>query len=834
LTGQSKNNAEQKSSKSLSLEDLQSDFYSLVFEYFPDAIFTLDSKGRFISANHKAEEYIGYKPHELTGEFQRFVKEEDLEEVVNHFQRAIAGEPQQYNCRVIHKDGHTVLLHITNFPLKSKGEIVGLYSFARNLTKQDEREAELLKITNSLNLAQEIAKIGSWDYDVEGNTIYCSDPLFTILGIEKQNESMPIYEHLLAMICPEDRSRFDHQFQQTVKTGVDLDIEYRIQKIDQTIITVHVKAIAKKDHTGKVTRVIGVLHDISDRVMTENKLKESEEKIKTIATNIDIGLWSMDYLTREVTFVSPAIEKISGYPAKDFLSGKRKWKNVIHPEDKAEFRYFQNNLKDGKMHSHHYRIFSSDGKVKWLENKTIPILNSEGQIIRLDGIVQDISIRKHDEEKINFIAYHDYLTELPNRRMFDEKLEQLIAHQQVKKFALIYLDMDRFKFVNDTLGHDIGDILLRKISARLSAIAGRHLVFRIGGDEFAIIQESFDEKDPGKLGRELIHEIRKPFQIEGYELHMTTSIGISIFPDDGETIKKLKMNSDIALYRAKDLGKNNVQLFTKSFISEAYRQFTLSNDLRKAIQQNEFVLHYQPKVVTLTGEIVGAEALIRWNHPSFGQISPGEFIPLAEETGFIIELSDWVIEQVCKQQKDWKEEGCQQIPVSINLSAKTLMKADLVEKIKNNLTSFAVPASLLEIEITEDSLIKNGGLGISTIQQLRKMGISIAIDDFGTGYSSIGYLKKFPVDYIKIDRTFIEEIHQNNGDSTIVESIILLAKGFRLKIVAEGVETVKQWELLKSLNCHYIQGFLFSKPLPPAQLTPLLLSENKAIQPPSE
>ncbi|MCM3691907.1 bifunctional diguanylate cyclase/phosphodiesterase [Neobacillus niacini] len=718
-------------------------------------------------------------------------------------------------------------------PQKPKSKVDKIDYFAKNRPIQDQSEVDLVKITNSLNLAQEIAKLGSWDYDVENNTIYCSDPLYSILGIEKDGDIQPLYENLLAMILPEDRESFDYLFQQTKKLGTEMDIEYKIQKFDGSIITAHVRAVGKKGPNGQVTRIIGILHDISDRILTENRLKESEEKIRNITTNIDIGIWSMDYQTKKVTFASPAIEKISGYPAEDFLSGKVKWKALIHPEDKGKFSNQQKDLLRGKMYNHNYRIIDRNGQVKWIENKTIPILNAEGQLIRLDGIVQDISIRKKNEERINYFAYHDYLTELPNRRMFDEQLEQMIVTKKGtnEKFALFYLDMDRFKFVNDTLGHDIGDLLLGKVAKRLSAIAGEHTVFRVGGDEFTIIQDRILEKDPVKLGEELICKMEEPFQIEGYEIHMTTSIGISIFPEDGNSIKRLIMNADVALYRAKELGKNNVQLFTKSLIAESYKLFTLESDLRKAIQRKEFILHYQPRVDALTGEIVGAEALSRWNHTRLGLVPPCEFIPLAEETGFIHELSEWVIQEVCKQQKEWREEGCTLVPISINLSAKTLMKADLVQKVKACLDEYSVPAQLLEIEITEDSLIKNEGLGLSTIKHLRKLGLAIAIDDFGIGYSSLSYLKKFTVDYIKIDRSFIREIHLNDGDSTIVQSIILLAKGFHLKIVAEGVETVEQWELLKSLNCHYIQGFLFSKPLPAKQLTNLLQLNKINIQP---
>jgi len=348
------------------------------------------------------------------------------------------------------------------------------------LIKLDQREAELVKITNSLNLAQEVARIGSWDCDVESNYIYCSDPLFAILGIDKIDGAAAKYENLLAMIIPEDQERFDEQFQRTILSGAKMDIEYRVQRHDESIITVHTAAVAKRDHNGKVVRIIGILQDISEQVITENKLKESEEKFETIAKNIDVGIWSMDTLTNQLIYGSPAIEKITGYSTEDFLSGRMIWTDLIHPDDTENYWKRQGYLCCGQMIVHQYRIINLNGDVKWVEDKTFPTLNSEGQVIRLDGIIQDIGERKRNEEEINFFAYHDYLTELPNRRLFDQNLEQLISNYQGRngKFSLFYLDMDRFKFVNDTLGHEIGDALLREISVRLSAVAGGGSVYR--------------------------------------------------------------------------------------------------------------------------------------------------------------------------------------------------------------------------------------------------------------------------------------------------------------------------------------------------------------------
>lgn len=801
-------------------------FYSLLYKHYPDAIFTLDKEGNLLEINDKVEKYVGYRRHELIGRnFSSLLKKEYINKVQEYFSHALKGEIQNYNCDAVHKDGQTVHLSITNIPINMNGEIVGVFGFGKDQTKLVQREIELTKMTKSLNLAQEIAKIGSWDYDIDTDLVFCSEPLLDFLGVSSKSATVIRYRDLLKMIYhSKERDNFDFQFQRIKRIGGKIDLEYKVQRPDGHIITFRTTAEAKKDKDGNVTRIIGVVNDISEQVLTENRLKDSEEKFRNISNNLDVGIWSMDVPSNKIVYASTALEKITGYNQELFLNGDKTWTDIIHPEDKINFLQRQSQLLIGRMVNQQYRILMANDEVKWIEDKTFPILNAEGQVIRLDGIIQDISERKQNEERINFIANHDYLTELPNRRMFDTELTELIQKYKIKedKFALFYLDIDRFKFVNDTLGHEIGDVLLQEISIRLSSLAGENLLFRLGGDEFAIVLTNIRKNDYFAFGQKIMSSIKKPFRIEGYDINISTSIGVNIFPDDGETLTELKMNADVALYRAKDLGEGNIQYFTKTLNSELYELFSLENELRNAIRKEEFLLYYQPRVDTFSGEMVGAEALLRWNHPKRGMVSPAEFIPLAEETELINEISYWVIERACKQLKEWKENGYSLMPISINLSAKTLMKADLVDKMKKYLSQYSIAPSLLEIEITEDSLIKNEGLGLSTIEKIREKGVSIALDDFGTGFSSIGYLKKFKVDTLKIDRSFIRDIHTSKDDLMIVTSIILLAKGFGLQIVAEGVEKKEQLEILKNLNCHYIQGFYFSKPKPAIEFRKLL------------
>ncbi|MFS0864727.1 EAL domain-containing protein [Fredinandcohnia sp. 179-A 10B2 NHS] len=802
--------------------------YSHLFTIYPDAVLIVNKDGAIINVNQKAEEFIGFRPKTVEVAIRTLVQEENIEKVLSHFKQAIEGEEQNFTCKFKQHSGGPVHLRIRNLPIFSIGKIIGCYIIAENLTEHDNKEAELLRITNSLNLAQEVAKIGSWDYDITTDNVYCSDSLFTLLGLKKNENSFARYKNLIEMVHPDDRIRVDAAFQLAKTTGNLMDIEYRVYKGDHTIISVHVRAAAQKNTEGKVIRLIGVLYDISEQVMTLNKLYESERRFKTIVENAEVGLYSLNYVTNRVLYGSPAVADLIGIHLEKLFSGELKWVDYIHPDDLSTYKAkFKEILKREKGQLQ-YRIINNHGEVKWVEDKLFLIKNSNGDIERIDGIILDITERVHREEEIYFNAFHDYLTELPNRRLFDKKLDEIILDytNKDKKFALLYLDMDRFKYINDTLGHEIGDLLLCEVAKRLSTKSVPNTVFRIGGDEFAILQIDIDVNDSSEFGKKLIKEIEQPFYIDGYELHITTSIGISIFPDDGQTLKELKMKSDIALFRAKELGKNNAQYFTKALNSNSFQRYTLENELRKAIKNKDFVLHYQPRVDTFTGEIVGAEALIRWNHKQWGIVSPKEFIPLAEETGLIDDITEWVFEQVCSQLSAWKQTGLKLVPISINLSASTLMRADLVKNISDNLNKYSISASLIEIEITENALFQNDGICLRSINQLRKIGVLIAIDDFGTGYSSIGYLKKFKVDFIKIDRSFINQINESEKDAAIVKSIIMLGEGLGIKIVAEGVETVKQWVCLTSLKCHYIQGYLFSKPLPEEEYRNLLQTNN--------
>ena len=447
--------------------------------------------------------------------------------------------------------------------------------------------------------------------------------------------------------------------------------------------------------------------------------------------------------------------------------------------------------------------------------------------------IRDITEQKKSEALIKHMAYHDFLTDLPNRRAFNETLISHLknAREVNQPLGIMFLDMDRFKYINDSLGHSIGDRVLQEVSGRLSrSVRDQDFLARVGGDEFNIILPNTDRESALEVAVHILEALQKPLLVNDYELYITTSIGLSIFPYDGEDFNELIKNADVALYQAKEQGKNKYHVFHTGMNMQSYRSFIMQNDLRKAIERDEFELVYQPRVNVATGKVESAEALLRWNHPSWGAVSPSEFIPLAEQTGQIVEIGDWVLRTACQQMKRWEENDYNSIRLAVNFSAQQFMQKDLLSNIKRILEETKVAANLLEIELTESALLKNEEFIINTLQRLREMGITISIDDFGTGYSSLHYLSRLPIHILKIDKSFVHGIiDKSNENRSITSTIISLAKSLDLSIVAEGVETEEQLEFLSLHQCDEVQGYLFSPPVPQRTFEEMMSQDNDMV-----
>ncbi|MHC0038877.1 EAL domain-containing protein [Pseudoneobacillus sp. C159] len=431
--------------------------------------------------------------------------------------------------------------------------------------------------------------------------------------------------------------------------------------------------------------------------------------------------------------------------------------------------------------------------------------------------IRDLTSQKQYEETITHMAYHDSLTDLPNRRLSTKQLKKLLdeAKQTNKLLSLLFIDMDRFKYINDSLGHVMGDRVLQEIAIRLKeCMVEDGLLARIGGDEFNVILPGANREKTLEVAERIIEKFKTPLYVDHYELYITACIGISIFPYDGEDAVSLIKNADAALYRAKEQGKNHYRVYHSGMNIQSYKKFILQNDLRRAMEKDELFLVYQPRIEIETGMVGSAEALLRWNHPSLGTISPSEFIPLAEESGLIVEMGEWVITSVCRQIRAWEAEGLSPIRVAVNFSAQQFLQKDLIATMKQILIDSEVDGNMIEIEITESVILGNEPIVTNTLNQLKNMGIYLSIDDFGTGYSSLNYLRRYPVNAIKIDQSFIGDLTNPSSDSkALVSTMINLANHLQMDVIAEGVEMEEQLSFLKEYHCQKYQGFLFSQPV---------------------
>ncbi|GFE71791.1 EAL domain-containing protein [Chroococcus sp. FPU101] len=450
---------------------------------------------------------------------------------------------------------------------------------------------------------------------------------------------------------------------------------------------------------------------------------------------------------------------------------------------------------------------------------------SDSQLIR--SYIFDITERKQSEQKLKYQAFHDLLTSLPNRAWFNKQLS--ISLEQAKRnkgvIAVIFLDLDGFKNINDSLGHSYGDQVLQQFAKRLvNCVRAGDTVARWGGDEFTILLPQVrDEDDTIKLAQRIIEVLKKPFHIKEHQLYIKTSLGIAIYPRDGDNEESLLKNADAALYRAKEKGRNRYQFYSSTITSKALLLLKLENSLYQAIEKNEFSLHYQPQVKLTTGEITGVEALLRWYHPDMGQVAPAKLIALAEQTDLIVPISQWVLKTACSQNLAWQQAGFKPLPITVNFSPRQFQQPNLVTMIEQTLAETGLPPYYLEVEITETSIIHDEKFAAQVFKDLRSLGVSISLDDFGTGYSSLSHLQKFPFQTLKIDQSFVQALQVNPEDTAILSAMIMLGRSFNLRVVAEGVETLQQLEILEKLHCEEVQGYWFSRPLKTEDATQLLL-----------
>lgn len=526
--------------------------------------------------------------------------------------------------------------------------------------------------------------------------------------------------------------------------------------------------------------------------------------------------------------INPAFTKITGYELHEVLGKKP---DILSSGQHDPEYYRKMRLELAKNGCWQGEIWNrrKNGEVypEWLSISTVK--NKEGQVTNYVAIFSDITERKASEDHVRHLAHHDALTNLPNRMLLMERLSHALAHahRHEQRVAVMFLDLDRFKNINDTLGHMVGDQLLKSVAKRLSeCVREDDTVARLGGDEFVIILEGVSNvQDVAGVAQKLINSLERPVMLERQEMFVTTSIGISVYPDDGDSADILIKHADTAMYRAKEQGRNNYQFYTADMNTRALERLTMENSLRHALERNEFMLYYQPQVDLRTRSITGMEALLRWQHPDFGLVSPSRFIPIAEETGLIVPIGEWALRAACFQNKAWQDAGMPCLHVAVNLSARQFKQPNLVNMVSQALAGSGLEPRYLELEITESIAMEHAEETIARLNELKAMGVSISMDDFGTGHSSLSYLKRFPIDTLKIDRSFVQDVLLDSQDAAIAAAITTMARGLKMKVVTEGVETQEQIGFLREHDRDEVQGYYFSHPLPADAFADLLRSK---------
>ncbi|MNR99531.1 Cyclic di-GMP phosphodiesterase Gmr [compost metagenome] len=573
-----------------------------------------------------------------------------------------------------------------------------------------------------------------------------------------------------------------------------------------------------------------LIADMAARKHAEHELQLRERAIEASANAIIIARAIEP--SYPIEYVNPAFTRITGYSPEEtlgrhisFLWGKDRGQPGIE-----ELRSIALEQREGHAVLRNYR---KDGALFWSDLYIAPVKDDTGAVSHFVIALYDITATKRYESELEFQTNRDALTGLANRSLLRDRLSQAIsyAHRYNHPIWIAFVDLDRFKFVNDTLGHQAGDILLKATAERLqAAVRDTDTVSRMGGDEFVLIlPERTDAGLSTGIVQRIMDGIAQPLTIEGHEFFISSSIGVAVYPNDGTTPEELIKHADIAMYRAKETGRNNFQFYTSSMNERALERLRIEGDLRNALERGEFILHYQPQLDLRTGDIVGVEALIRWQHPELGMIPPMRFIGLAEETGLIVPIGTWVIREACRQNMAWQEQGLGTLRMAVNLSARQFAQQDLLQSIASVLTETKLPPQCLEIELTESLVMADVDHAIGILRELKALGVQLSIDDFGTGYSSLSYLKRFPIDVLKIDRSFVNDITTDPDDAAIVASIISLAHSLRLIVIAEGVETEEQLAYLQQHDCDLIQGYFFSRPVTSDALE-TMLRDNKRLQ----
>jgi diguanylate cyclase (GGDEF)-like protein/PAS domain S-box-containing protein len=636
------------------------------------------------------------------------------------------------------------------------------------------------------------------------------------------------------LIHPDDRARMRDAMAEVEGEGEPFDVEYRIVHADSTLRWVWERGIGVYDGSPRPIAYEGLIQDITARKLAEHAVIETERRYRGLFDNAIEGIFRT---SPDGHFIeaNPALAQICGFDSVDELvSTCRDIGAQVYVDPERREKFMQLVTVRGSVSGFESQIYRKNGDVIWISENARAVVDDSGNVHAYEGMLADITERKLYQARIEQQANYDTLTGLANRSLLQDRLQQsmLACSTYGSRLAVAFVDLDRFKFINDSLGHHIGDELLKCMAKRLvSCVRDIDTVARLGGDEFVLLISdqagSFDSLH--KMMERILAVVAEPWLIEQGEFNVTASVGVARYPDDGADAQTLLKHADSAMYRAKDRGRNGVQFFTNDLNVQMIENLEMESKLRRALEREQFLLHYQPRIDLNSGACLGAEALVRWQVSPQEIISPRRFIPLAEETGLIVPIGRWVLETACRQNKAWQDMGLAPIVVSVNVSARQFHQDDFVQTVVAVLKKTGLEARYLEIELTESMVMHDAEKLVAMLDELKRIGVQMSVDDFGTGYSSLSYLKRFPVDRLKIDRSFVQDLMTDSDDATIVRTIIALGHNLGLQLVAEGVETEEQSDFLRRNGCDEAQGYLFGHPVPNVDFIALLKHQPQDV-----
>ncbi|MEO8103418.1 MAG: PAS domain S-box protein, partial [Betaproteobacteria bacterium] len=788
--------------------------FSTVFSASPiPIVFSRLADGRYVEANQACLDLFGYQRDEVIGktkiELGIWPDPAQREQLIQRLK--IAGRVENLEFRMRRRGTEYIDVLYSGQVIEFLGEpciVATIFDVTSRKRAEEERrlsDERFARIFHSSPDSIVISRLDTGVY-VELNEAwtelcgYSRDELIGRSAVELGIWADPAQRHdLLAQLEADGRVR-DFEFKLRRQNGENAD----------TLLTGEVIEL----HNEKC--LLAILVNVTERNRSTSRLRESERRFADVVDAAGEYVWETN-LAGDYIYVSERIERVLGYTAAEMI-GRQAYDFMPNEEVARLEHWFDTRSDPGQpIRNLEYISITKDGRQIWQQVSGVPIFNASGERIGYRGTGLDITERKLAEQRIEELATRDALTQLPNRRLLTDRLSQgiLAAQRSGGLIAALFIDLDRFKTINDSLGHAAGDELLRLVAERLQALMRKgDTLARIGGDEFVVVLEALRvPEDAGAVAQKIIAVLSEPYVVAGNTLTTSASVGISVFPGDAPDGLTLVRNADMAMYFAKEHGRRNYQFYSEEMNARAVEKLNMESTLRGAIEREEFELYYHPKFTLRDGRLAGVEALVRWNHPELGVVGPGRFIPVSEETGLIVPLGEWVLNRACRQCRDWAQTFRRDIPMAVNLSVGQFNKG-LTRTVRDALAAAGLAPGLLELEITESMLMLNVDENIEVLRRLSDLGVTIAIDDFGTGYSSLAYLRRFHVDTLKIDQSFVRDVDTNLDDAAIIEAIIALGHSLQLTVVAEGVETAEQKQQLLELNCDQCQGFLFGEPVP--------------------